>query len=174
MRTGDDGGGFEDALAPHLDAAYNLARWIVRDDHDAEDVVQEACLRAFRFRGGFRGDDARGWLLAIVRNASYSWLRKRRPDDLAVAFDEEDHGGVSTDPSPEAETVRRASGASIQRALEALPVGLRETLVLREIEGLSYAEIAAVTEAPIGTVMSRLARARGRLRASLTESEESR
>jgi len=162
---------FEEVVLPHLDAAQNLASWLLRDDHDAADVVQDATVRALRFFGGFRGGDARAWLLAIVRNACYSRLRASRPSELAVPFDEEIHSD-DTDAraaNPEARALRQASGRSIREALEALPVGLRETIVLRELEGLSYAEIAAVAEIPIGTVMSRLSRARRQLQQTLKE-----
>jgi RNA polymerase sigma-70 factor (ECF subfamily) len=157
-------GEFEAAVLPHLDAAYNLARWLLRSEHDADDVVQEAYLRAFRFFGGFRGGDSRGWLLTIVRNVSYTWLRKRRPDELVLSLDEETHGREDGAPDPEAEVLRQAEGQSVKQALEALPLELREIMVLRELEGLSYAEIASVAEIPLGTVMSRLSRARSRLR----------
>jgi RNA polymerase sigma-70 factor (ECF subfamily) len=161
-------------VLPHLDAAYNLARWLVRNEHDAEDVVQEAVLKALRFFAGFRGGDARGWLLTIVRNACYTWLRKRRPADLADSLDEERHGREDGGPSPEAEVLRQAVGRSLRDALESLPLGLREAIVLRELEGLSYAQIASVAEIPIGTVMSRLSRARRRLQHVLSDAAEGR
>jgi RNA polymerase sigma factor (sigma-70 family) len=157
---------FEGAVLPHLDAAYNLARWLVRDDHDAQDVVQDATLKALRFFGGFRGGDARAWLLTIVRNASYTWLGKKRPQEL-VSLDEDVHDTQHAPSTPETEVVRRASGRTLQQAIEALPVPLREAIVLRELEGLSYTQIAAVAEIPIGTVMSRLSRARRRLQGAL-------
>jgi RNA polymerase sigma factor (sigma-70 family) len=164
------GARFEDVVLPHLDAAHNLARWLLRDDDDAADVVQDASIKALRFFGGFRGGDARAWLLTIVRNACFTWLRKSRPRDLAVPFDEEIHDEDDAKVSnPETQALRQASGRSIQQALEDLPVDLRETIVLRELEGLSYAEIAAVAEIPIGTVMSRLSRARRRLQQALGE-----
>jgi RNA polymerase sigma-70 factor, ECF subfamily len=155
---------FEAAVLPHLDAAYNLARWLLRNDHEAEDAVQEAYLRALRFFGGFRGSDSRAWLLTIVRNVSYTWLRKRRPEELTVSLDEETHGREEGGPNPEGEVLRQAVGRSVKQALETLSLELREVIVLRELEGLSYAEIASVAEIPVGTVMSRLSRARGRLR----------
>jgi len=157
-------------VLPHLGAAYNLARWILRDEHDAKDVVQDAYLKAFRFFDGFRGGDSRGWLLTIVRNACYTWLRKARPDELAVPFDEEFHGREDSGGTPETEMLRSANAQSLKDALERLPVGLREAIVLRELEGLSYAEIAAVADIPIGTVMSRLSRSRKRLREFLRAS----
>ena len=163
------GARFEDVVLPHLDAAYNLARWLVRNDDDAADVVQDASVKALRFFGGFRGGDGRAWLLTIVRNACYTRLRGTRPHELDVAFDEEIHDAGGDRSNPETEALRNASGRSIQLALEALPLGLREAIVLRELEGLSYAEIAAVADVPIGTVMSRLSRARRRLQRALAE-----
>jgi RNA polymerase sigma-70 factor (ECF subfamily) len=158
---------FEATVLPHLNAAHNLARWLLRDENDAKDVVQDAYLRAFRFFDSFRGGDSRGWLLTIVRNACYDWLRKARPDELRVSFDEESHGREGSGSSPEVDLLRRANAQSLKGALERLPVGLREAIVLRELEGLSYAEIAAVADIPIGTVMSRLSRSRKRLQESL-------
>ena len=162
---------FETAVLPHLGAAYNLARWLLRDEHDAKDVVQDAYLKAFRCFDGFRGGDGRVWLFAIVRNTCYTWLRKARPGELTVPFDEEFHGSDDdTARGPEAEMLRNANAASLKHAVERLPVALREAIVLRELEGLSYAEIAAVADIPIGTVMSRLSRSRERLRQSLGSS----
>jgi len=158
-------------VLPHLDAAYNLARWLVRDDQDAKDVVQDATLKALRFFGGFRGGDPRAWLLTIVRNASYTWLGRKRPEEL-VALDEDVQDAQRATTTPETEALRRASGRALTRAIESLPVVLREAIVLRELEGLSYAEIAAVAEIPVGTVMSRLARARRRLQTAIGDGQE--
>ncbi len=163
---------FEKSVLPHLDAAYNLARWLTRNDHDAQDVVQDAFLRAFRLFEGMRGSDARPWLLAIVRNAGYSWLEKNRPGDV-VALD--DAAPLSSDietvghaapaeTNPEVILLQSANRKLVNQALEELPVGYREVLVMREIEDLSYKEIAAIAGVPIGTVMSRLARGRELLR----------
>jgi RNA polymerase sigma-70 factor (ECF subfamily) len=152
----------ERALVPHLDAAYNLARWLVGAPADADDVAQEACLRAVKFFDGFRGGDARGWLLAIVRNTCYDWLRKNRnytSEDLDRTPDEA--------PDPETLEVRNADRRLVRECLDRLPAEYREALVLRELEELSYKEIAQVTGVPIGTVMSRLARARKRLEEEL-------
>ncbi len=167
---------FEQVLLPHLDAAYNLARWLMRGDQDAEDVVQEAYLRALRFFGSFRGGDGRPWLLAIVRNTCHDWLRQRRSFDQATPFDEEVHTGERPLETPETLLLQRADRDALQRALAALPVGWREVIVLRELEGLSYREIAEIVGVPVGTVMSRLSRARARLQQQLSEApgEESR
>jgi RNA polymerase sigma factor (sigma-70 family) len=158
---------FERTVLPHLDAAYNLARWLTRNDHDAEDVVQEAYLRAFEFFGGFYGTDGRGWLLTIVRNTCYTWLRKNRAGELSTPFDEEIHHEEVASPNPEEMLLENADRQHLQDALEELPIEFREALVLRELEGLSYKEIADVSGVPVGTVMSRLARARDRLKDSL-------
>jgi RNA polymerase sigma factor (sigma-70 family) len=158
---------FEQIVLPHLDAAYNLARWLTRNDHDAEDLVQEAYLGAFKSFGGFHGTDGRGWLLTIVRNTCYTWLRRNHAEQLSTPFDEEIHGEAVAGPSPEELFVQNADRQQLQDALEELPVEFREALVLREIDGLSYKEIAGVCGIPVGTVMSRLARARVRLKDAL-------
>lgn len=159
---------FELHVLPHLDAAYNLARWLARDDADAQDVTQEAMLRAFRYFDSFHGGDARVWLLAIVRNTYYSLRMKMPPDALHETFDDDVHTLVDEQPSPEARTLIAIDIESLQTALENLPHPLREAIVLRELEECSYKEIASITGQKIGTVMSRLARARERLKAELT------
>jgi RNA polymerase sigma-70 factor (ECF subfamily) len=159
---------FEQAVLPHLDAAYNLARWLTRNDPDAQDVTQEAFLRAFRFFDGYQGGNMRAWLLTIVRNTCYTWLHQNRPPDFAEEFDEEIHSGESPGgPDPEIQALAGADKETLHRALDELPGIFREVLVLREMEGMSYKEIADVASVSIGTVMSRLARARTRLRQSL-------
>lgn len=159
---------FDRVVVPHLDAAYNLARWLTRNESDAEDVVQEASLRALRFFGGFHGGNARAWLLAIVRNACYDWLRRNRPSEASASFDEELHSSaVDEDPTPEDLLMEQAGRHRLHEALDALPLAWREVLVLRELEGLSYKEIAEVAGIKMGTVMSRLARARSGLQQRL-------
>ncbi len=158
---------FEQAVLPHLGAAYNLARWLTRDAHDADDVVQEAYLRAYQFFDAFHGGDGRAWLLRIVRNTCYTWLGKNRPRQPPTAFDETRHSAAVPSAGAEAPLVASEEGELLRRALAELPEEFREAIVLRELEGLSYREIAAVTGAPLGTVMSRLARARERLQEGL-------
>lgn len=158
---------FEQFVMPHLDAAFNLARWLLRNRADAEDVAQEAMLRACRFFRGFNGGDARAWLLQIVRNTCYTWLEKNRPVELMSEFDEESHQHASA--TPEALAIAGDNRDRLARALETLPARFREVLVLRELEGCSYKEIAAITSIPIGTVMSALSRARQRLQRLLTQ-----
>jgi RNA polymerase sigma factor (sigma-70 family) len=150
------------ALLPHLDAAYNFARYLARNDADAADVVQEAYLRAMRYRESFTGQNPRGWLFAIVRNTYFSMRKGNISAETAVPFDEELHR-EGEQPGPEAAMLKRADTRIVNRALEELSVEYREVIVLREFEDLSYKEIARVTGAPVGTVMSRLARARDQL-----------
>lgn len=155
---------FEELVLPHLDAAYNLARWLTRNTQDAEDVVQEAYLRAFRFFNAFRGGNARTWLLTIVRNTCYNWLEKKRSGETGAAFDEQKHTDIVESQDPETLLLRKADAQSLHHALEELPTAFREVLVLVEFEGLSYKEVAEMLGIPIGTVMSRMTRARHRLR----------
>jgi RNA polymerase sigma-70 factor, ECF subfamily len=158
---------FDQVVLPHMDAAYNLARWLTRNGHDAEDVVQEAFLRALRFFGGFHGGNARAWLLAIVRNTCYDWLRRNRPSEASASFDEEVHSAADQSPTPEDLLIEQADRLRLREALESLPLAWREVLILRELEGLSYKEIADVAGIKMGTVMSRLARARSGLQQRL-------
>jgi RNA polymerase sigma-70 factor (ECF subfamily) len=158
---------FEEVVLPHLNAAYNLARRLTRHAENAEDLVQEACMRAYKFFDSFHGNDGRAWLLTIVRNTCYTWLHKLKAENCGTNFDEEAHGVEQdvpgTDPwrgDPEMLALRRADQELINQALDQLPVEFREVLVLRELEDFSYKEIAAITDIPLGTVMSRLARAR--------------
>jgi RNA polymerase sigma-70 factor, ECF subfamily len=168
---------FEAVVLPHLDGAYTLARYLMRNDHDAQDVVQEAYLRALKYFGGFRGaagDDGRAWLLAIVRNTAYTWRRQHRADTLATEFHEELHSESVVDVHPEAALLRTAARESLHEALDRLPPEFREVIVLRELEGLSYKEISDVAGVPVGTVMSRLSRARKRLQDALCAEERER
>jgi len=159
---------FEQTVLPHLDAAYNLARWLTRNDQDAQDVTQEACLRAFRFFDGYQGGNMRAWLLTIVRNTCYTWLHQNRAPGSVEVFDEEIHSAeFPGSADPEIQVLASADRETVRRALEELPDVFREALILREIEGMSYKEIADVASVSLGTVMSRLARARTRLRHSL-------
>ncbi len=169
MTDADQAARFQQVALPHMDAAYNLARWLTGNIEEAEDVTQEAFLRAFKFFGSFRGDDPRTWLLAIVRNVFYTQWRKARSSGASSEFDEEIHsfsgdeslpGMGRADTNPESILSRNDDIRLLDQALQALPVEYREAIVLRELEDLSYKEIAATLEVPIGTVMSRLARAR--------------
>ena len=154
---------FEETILPHLNTAYNLARWLTRNEHDAQDVVQESYLRAFRFFEGYQGGDPKAWLLAIVRNTCNTWLRRQDRGRKIIAFDEEIHGRNAEAHSAE-EKLADASRARILRdCMEALPPEYREVLVMRELEEMSYRQIAEVAKVPVGTVMSRLSRARRRL-----------
>jgi RNA polymerase sigma-70 factor (ECF subfamily) len=160
---------FEAVILPHLDAAYTLARYLMRDPHDAEDAVQDACLRALRYFDTFRGGDARAWLLAIVRNRCLSLRdeRRGRGDRSAVVFDETLHSDESGAESADAATLRMATREALDDALRRLPEEFREVIVLRELQEMSYREISEITGVPIGTVMSRLSRARLRLQHAL-------
>ena len=158
---------FDQAVVPHLDTAYNLARWLMGSEQDAEDMVQEACLRAFKFFHTFQGEDGRAWLLAIVRNTCYTWLRKSRARELDTAFEEQIHSVEADAASPEALLLQKAGRELLQQLLEQLPTEFREVLILRELEGMSYKQISTIADLPIGTVMSRLARARKRLEQQL-------
>lgn len=156
---------FEMLVLPHLDAAFNLARWLLSSPADAEDVAQEAVLRSYRFFPGFHGGDVRAWLLQIVRNSCYTWLEKNRRLQGMAEFDEELH--LSPDLSPEALAIAQDNRERLAQALDSLSPRFKEVIVLRELEGCSYKEIAAITSAPIGTVMSTLSRARRQLQCAL-------
>ncbi|HZP68977.1 MAG TPA: sigma-70 family RNA polymerase sigma factor [Pseudolabrys sp.] len=164
----DDAARFRTVVLPHIDEAYRLARWLTGNGTDAEDVVQDASLRAFRAIRSYAGGNPRAWLLSIVRNTAYSWLRKNRSttvvavDDLD-AVEREQTRPIDCNESPETSLIAKVDGEQLRAAIADLPPPFRETLVLRDIEGLDYREIAEATEVPIGTVMSRLARARRRL-----------
>jgi RNA polymerase sigma-70 factor (ECF subfamily) len=162
---------FEQATVPHLDAAYNLARWLTQDEHAAEDVVQEAYFRAARYFGSFRGGDGRAWLLAVVRRASFDWLAKQQ-SHAALAFDENLHDRDDESANPAFQAIRQCEQEAVRTAVAELPPQLREAIVLRELEGLSYQEIATVTEVPIGTVMSRISRGRQQLQRRLAACPE--
>ena len=155
---------FEEVVLPHLDAAYNLARWLTRNEHDAQDMVQEAYLRAFKFFDGFRGADSRAWLLTIVRNTCYTWLQQNRDKEMTASFDEETHNIEDELSNPAELAVRTNDSEMLKEALNKLPAEFREVVVLRDLEGLSYKAISDIANIPLGTVMSRLARARDRLK----------
>jgi RNA polymerase sigma factor (sigma-70 family) len=161
---GDKAARFEAVVMPHLDAAYNLARWMTRNAADGEDVAQEAMLRAFRFLDTFRGEDSRVWLLTIVRNTYLTWLRKRIPQADNAEFDERLHTDIEAALTPESELLRQVSSERVRTAIADLPAEFREVILMRELEELSYKEIAAITQSPLGTVMSRISRGRSLLR----------
>ena len=158
---------FEALMLPHLDAAHNLARWLLGNEQDAQDVVQEAFLRAFKSFGGFHGSNGRAWLLTIVRNTSYTLLKKNRAVDFTTPFDEEIHAAGYDSVSPATILEQGEDAELIREAMDELPAEFREILVLRHQEDLSYKEIADVAQIPPGTVMSRLARARAKLKERL-------
>jgi RNA polymerase sigma-70 factor (ECF subfamily) len=157
---------FEQTVMPHLNAAYNLARWLTRNGDDAEDLVQDAYLRAFRSFDTFQGQDGRAWLLAVVRNTCFTWLRKKGERPTAE-FDEQLHGAADQSPNAESVLINQAALGTLQDCVEALPLEFREAIVLRELEELSYKEISDIARVPVGTVMSRLARGRKRLQQCL-------
>jgi len=158
---------FEALMLPHLDAAQNLAKWLLRNEQDAQDVVQEAYLRAFKSFSGFHGSNGRAWLLTIVRNTSYTLMKKNRAVDLTTTFDEERHATDHESTSPAALLEQIEDAELVRESMDQLAVEFREILVLRHLEGLSYKEIADIAQIPPGTVMSRLARARGKLKECL-------
>jgi RNA polymerase sigma-70 factor (ECF subfamily) len=159
-------------IAPHLDAAYNLARWLVTDEDDAADVVQDACLRAFEGYGSYRGGSGRAWVLTIVRNTAYNHLRARKTD-IHIAIDDEAFPTLaSEDDNPEMHLIRKGSETQLRAAIEALAPEYREAIVLRELEGMSYKAIAQLQQVPLGTIMSRLSRARMSLRDTLIRMED--
>ena len=168
MVMGEDRRQFEETFLPFLDAAYNLARWIVQHDQDAQDVVQEAYLRAFKGFQGFRGGNGRAWLLTIVRNTAYSWINKHAADHKLVPYDEEKHAEIISFDQSTKEVVVEKRREHLNNALLRLPAEYREVIVLYELEGLSYKELALALGVPIGTVMSRLSRARRRLQQEAT------
>jgi len=157
---------------PHLDAAFNLARWLTRNDHDAEDVVQQAYLRAFQSWATFHGGDGRAWLLTIVRNTCFTWLTKNRAHQADLPFDDDLQVAASESQNPEALLLQNADREMLRQAIDQLPPEFREVIVLREMEGLSYKEVAGVAGVPVGTVMSRLSRARNQLEQLLLASAE--
>jgi RNA polymerase sigma-70 factor (ECF subfamily) len=154
---------FEEVILPHLNAAYNLARWLTRNEHDAQDAVQEAYLRAFRFFDGYRGGDGKSWLLEIVRNTCFTFLRREKRNVMSVVFDEAAHTLAVNSPNAEEALVEASKKTIMRSCIEGLPEAFREVLVMRELEEMSYRQIADVAGVPAGTVMSRLSRARKRL-----------
>jgi len=180
VREEDDKTRFARIVTPHLDDAYALARWLARDRSDADDILQDACMRAYRAIGGFAGGNARAWVLAIVRNTAFTWLKQNRAQGVVGLDDlnagerlqaEQGGNGSEPGPTPEAELIASADAQRLERLIAALPIEFRETLVLRDLQGLNYREIAEITGVPLGTVMSRLARARHRLIVQLRDAE---
>jgi RNA polymerase sigma factor (sigma-70 family) len=182
MNGEQDRARFRDVVMPHLTDAFTLARWISGNRTDAEDILQEACLRAYRGISGFAGGNARAWVLTVVRHTAYAWLMKNRSpmlvsiDDLGPAesaeFELGDSGSGTKEVTPEVELIAKVDAEQIKSAIAALPLEFRETLVLRDVQGLGYREIADITGAPMGTVMSRLARARRRLMATMNTRQQ--
>ena len=173
MSGENDSARFARVVLPHLADAYGLARWLTGNRADAEDVVQEACLRAFSGIGGFKEGNARAWVMTVVRNTAYTWLGRNRSAPLVITDDFEAVERADTElETPEAALIAKADAARVQSAIAALPTEFRETLVLRELQGFDYREIARMTGVPIGTVMSRLARARRRLMVLMTKDND--
>jgi RNA polymerase sigma factor (sigma-70 family) len=176
-KDSDDNARFRNVVLPHLEEAYTLARWITRNRGDADDVVQDACLRAFRAIRSYSGGNARAWVLTIVRNTAYTWLRKNRSafvvqvEDIESIEDTLAFAGNPEVETPETLLIAENDAVRLEAAIAALPDAFRETLVLRDVQGLEYREIASITGVPIGTVMSRLARGRSRLIADLRGNE---
>jgi RNA polymerase sigma factor (sigma-70 family) len=169
----DDNARFRRIVMPHIDEAYRLAHWLTGNRTDAEDVVQDASLRAFRAIREYAGGNARSWVLSIVRNTAYSWLRKNRSSAVVIVEDLEAVERERAEPvEPEASLIAKADAEQLRTAIAALPMPFRETLVLRDLEGLDYREIAEATQVPIGTVMSRLARARRKLMSIIAQSDD--
>jgi RNA polymerase sigma factor (sigma-70 family) len=154
---------FEEIILPHLNSAYNLARWLTQNEHDAQDVVQESYLRAFRFFDGYHGGEPKAWLLAVVRNTCHTWRRREKRDVTKVLFDEAAHTPNMDTPNAEERLVEATKMNTLRHCIETLPVEFREVLVMRELEEMSYQQVAEVANLPVGTVMSRLSRARKRL-----------
>ena len=159
--------GFEQSIMPHMNAAYNLARWLSGNESDAQDVVQESYLRAFKFFNGFRGGNSRAWLLRIVRNTFYDWLKHNRREETGPAFEEGLQNAVDTSATPDTLLLEKTDHELLRKTIAELPLEFREILVLRELEGFSYKEISEIAGVPLGTVMSRLARSREDLRTRL-------
>jgi RNA polymerase sigma-70 factor, ECF subfamily len=179
VESKEDHARFTKMVLPHLVDAYALARWLTGNRADAEDVVQEASLRAFRAFGSFAGGNVRAWLLTITRHAAYTWLTKNRAssvvavEDLEAVERKESSKGIMQDSeTPETALIAKIEARQLENVIARLPLPFRETLVLRDVQGLDYREIAAVTDVPIGTVMSRLARARQRLMANIARGEQ--
>jgi RNA polymerase sigma-70 factor (ECF subfamily) len=160
-------GRFEALILPHLDDAYTLARYLLRNEHDAQDAVQDAALRAFRYFDRYRDGDPRAWFLAIVRNCCFTWRRRHRSDRLTISFDDQVAPALAGSTATDALAIAQSDRAALERAVGNLSIEFREVVVLREVQGMSYSQIAAVVGVPIGTVMSRLSRARTRLAAAL-------
>lgn len=160
---------FEQLILPYLSDAYNLARWMTRNPEDAKDIVQEALIRAFRFFEGYHEGSAKAWLLTIVRNTGYTWLRQNRAQEIENVFEDEALEVPERSPSPEMQMIQSAHQELLHKALEMLPLEFREIVILRDLEGFSYKEVVAITGLPLGTVMSRLSRARTRLQREVME-----